>query len=151
MNHIGVLLALCLVFLGWSNDQGSSVRLCFRTKHPPKIFSAPVRTIDFIWPRPYIGTIMNQWFDDYHRALLLHVLIGVGMLGMFCLGSLFVAGLKLARHGLRRLPVFHGSHAGSSVATLPHMLRRRRTYSLGPTQIQLSTVSDRKFLRPSKS
>jgi hypothetical protein len=41
--------------------------------------------------------VMNNWFADYHHALLLHVLNGAVMVGVFCLLLLLVGGFRSAR------------------------------------------------------
>jgi hypothetical protein len=44
-----------------------------------------------------LRTIMSNWFADYHHALLLHLLSGAVMLGVFCLWLLLASGFKSAR------------------------------------------------------
>jgi hypothetical protein len=44
-----------------------------------------------------LRTIMSNWFADYHHALLLHLLSGAVMLGVFCIWLLLASGFRFAK------------------------------------------------------
>jgi hypothetical protein len=50
-----------------------------------------------------LGTVMSNWFADYHHALLLHLLSGAVMLVVFCLGLLLSGGFRSARRFTRHI------------------------------------------------
>ena len=50
-----------------------------------------------------LRAVMNNWFAGYHHALLLHLLSGAVMLGVFCLWLLLAGGFRSARRLARHM------------------------------------------------